>query len=388
MNQFQKDILAIINNVLNGQDNKISAQFNYEKCLEFAKLQQLQVMLFEGLKGDEEFKNSPAFSDFSLDCKKLVSHGIVQDYEVKALFSELDSANISYAPMKGTLLKDLYPNDLYRSMSDADILIKVDEYPKIKQIMLDLGFIEKGETDQDYAWQKPSCLIELHKALISESNKDFYKYFDTGWKLLKNIEGTTRYEFKPEDNYIYLYTHFAKHYRNAGVGLKYVLDFYVYKKAYKDMDKEYLKEQFKKLNLYDFYVNMERLLEVWFDGKESDEKTDFITNELFGSFVYGFKEKSRLMNDAKAYKKNGNSKFARFITMLFPSYEALKFRYKALRKCPILLPVIWIWRFIEVIFSPKRFKIATNRLTTSNQEKANTYYDRLKYIGLDLDLED
>ena len=388
MDQFQKDILAIINNVLNGQDNKISAQFSYEKCFEFAKLQQLQVILFEGLKGDEEFKNSPVFADFSMECKKLVSHSIVQDYEVKALFSKFDSANISYAPMKGSLLKDLYPNDLYRSMSDADILIKVDEYPKIKQIMLDLGFIEKGETDQDYAWQKPSCLIELHKALISESNKDFYKYFDTGWKLLKNIEGTTRYEFSPEDNYIYLYTHFAKHYRNAGVGIKYVIDFYVYKKAYKDMDKEYLKEQFKKLNLYDFYVNMERLLEVWFDGKESDEKTDFITNELFGSFVYGFKEKSRLMNDAKAYKKNGNSKFARFITMLFPSYRVLKFRYKALRKCPILLPVIWIWRFIEVIFSPKRFKIAADRLTTSNQEKANTYYDRLKYIGLDLDLED
>ena len=388
MNQFQNDILTIINNVLNGQDNKVSAQFSYEECFEFAKMQQLQVMLFEGLKGYEDFKNSPVFSDFSLECKKLVSHSIVQDYEIKALIDEFDNANISYAPMKGTLLKDLYPNDLYRSMSDADILIKVDEYPKIKKIMIDCGFVQAGETEQDYAWRKHNCLIELHKALISENNKDFYKYFDTGWKLLKKVEDTTRYEFSPEDNYIYLYTHFAKHYRNAGVGLKYVIDFYVYKKAYKDMDKNYLEQQFKKLKLYDFYLNIERLLEVWFNGKESDEKTDFITDELFGNFVYGFQQKSRLMNDAKVYKKHGNSKFARFIIMLFPPYNVLKYRYKPLKKCAILLPVFWVWRYIEVIFSPKRFKIATTRLTSSNKEKANIYYERLKYIGLDLDLED
>ena len=388
MNQFQKDILAIINNVLNGQDNKISDQFSYEKCFEFAKMQQLQVMMFECLKGDENFKNSPVYSDFSLECKKLVSHSIVQDFEVKALLEEFENANISYAPMKGTLLKDLYPNDLYRSMSDADILIKVDEYPKIKKIMIDCGFVQSGETEQDYAWRKPNCLIELHKALISENNKDFYKYFDTGWKLLKRVEDTTRYEFSPEDNYIYLYTHFAKHYRNAGVGIKYVIDFYVYKKAYKDMDKNYLEQQFKKLKLYEFYLNIEKLLDVWFGAKESDEKTEFITNELFGNFVYGFKEKSLLMNDAKAYKKHGNSKFARFIIMLFPSYKTLKFRYKVLKSCPILLPVFWVWRCIEVIFSPKRFKIATSRLTSSNKEKANDYYDRLNYVGLDLDLED
>ena len=72
MNQFQNDILTIINNVLNGQDNKVSAQFSYEECFEFAKMQQLQVMLFEGLKAMKILKIRLCFQILAWSVRNLL----------------------------------------------------------------------------------------------------------------------------------------------------------------------------------------------------------------------------------------------------------------------------------------------------------------------------
>ena len=59
-------------------------------------------------------------------------------------------------------------------------------------------------------------------------------------KVVKNNDGTVTIdvnEMSAEDEMIYIFTHYAKHYRAAGVGIKHILDLWVYKLYKPELDK-------------------------------------------------------------------------------------------------------------------------------------------------------
>ena len=98
MNQFQNDILTIINNVLNGQDNKVSAQFSYEECFEliffqlFFEIYSNVVIFFQcGNKG--KAGNLPPFFVILLFRNKFFLHGIdkIRTVAIVKYFSEIVS---------------------------------------------------------------------------------------------------------------------------------------------------------------------------------------------------------------------------------------------------------------------------------------------------------
>ena len=68
-------------------------------------------------------------------------------------------------------------------MVDADVLVKTEQYPKIKNIMSSLGYCETKESDHEYIWDKKGFFhLELHKRLIPSNNEDYYSYYGDGWK--------------------------------------------------------------------------------------------------------------------------------------------------------------------------------------------------------------
>lgn len=90
-----------------------------------------------------------------------------------------------------------------------------------------------------------------------------------------------------EDNLVYLFTHFAKHYRETGVGIRQALDLYVYQQKHPDIDKKKVLTELKRLQLERFYANMQQVLKVWFHGEEHTEASRIISDRLFASGVFG-----------------------------------------------------------------------------------------------------
>jgi hypothetical protein len=254
--------------------------------------------------------------------------------------------------------------------------------------MIELGFEEDIESAHEFVWKKDKVVIELHESLIPNYNKDYYAYFGDGWDYLEKRDGTTQYEFSIEKNYVYLYTHFAKHYRDAGAGIKYILDFYIYKKSFPNMDFSIIEAELKKLKLFEFYKNIERLQKVWFYGQESDDKTDFLTEQIFANKVYGSRENAIVAKQLKISKTHKNHKFFYFVSFVFPSAKKLQYKYKILKKCPFLLPFIWIIRGIGGIFKPKKAIITMKRIKNIKQEEVNLYQQYLNFVGLDYNFED
>ena len=159
-------------------------------------------------------------------------------------------------------------------MADADVLISQAQREKIVPVMQALGFREAEESDHELNWESAALYMELHKRVVPTYDEDYYAYFGDGWEKAHHTSGC-RYDLSPEDAYIYLFTHFAKHYRDGGVGVRQALDLWVYRRANGQMDMEYIENELKTLHLDRFHANMVCLLGYWFQDEE-------------GNFIYGF----------------------------------------------------------------------------------------------------
>lgn len=244
-----------------------------------------------------------------------------------------------------------------------------------------------------YCFNGCGCLIhtELHKRLIPSYNKDYYEYYGDGWRLAE-LKSNYRYDMRDEDNYIYLFTHYAKHYRDGGIGIRHMTDLYVFAAAHSELDYGYISEELKKLRLFEFYKNTRHTLDVWFCGVKPDNMSDFITAKIFGSGSYGTYDAHILSAAVKSSKSVGSAKavkIKRLVNAVFLPYNQMCNKYPVLIKLPFILPIMWAVRIFDVlIFKRNRIKAEQNALNYITDEKMNKYQNELTYVGLDFNFRE
>lgn len=391
MNNLQRGVIDIVYSALTAEKVTLPKDFDFYEGVKIARRHKIEVMFYYGALNYGFRQDEPLMQElFMLTCGN-IALSEQQMYFIKEIFSAFDEKEIDYLPLKGTVLKGLYPKSEMRSMSDADILIKTEQYDKFKPIMLNLGYTEVTESDHELIWNKQNIHIELHKRLIPSYNKDYYAYYGDGWQLAK-IKNDTRYSMTDEDQMIYLFTHFAKHYRDAGIGIKHLVDLWVYRKNKPDLNEAYIKKELAALQLYDFYVNIINTLSVWFEGREADEKTDFITEIIFNSGVYGTSEAhilSEAVKISKSTKSAKSVKSKKYIDLLFPPYKDMCEKFPFLGKAPFLLPIMWIYRIIfGVAVKREDIKTVIDTVEQMRAEDVNSYQDALNYVGLDFNFKE
>ena len=391
MNMQALDFLGLIKSALQNETYPLSDQFDMEQAEALAKKHRILPLFYYGALKCGVSPESEQMRRLFAVTVKYAAISASQMKQVNAVFSAFDDAQIDYMPLKGTLLKAMYPSPEMRTMGDADILIRVEQYDRIKPIMQQLGYEEKLESDHEFVWQKPNSYIELHKRLIPSYNKDYYAYFGDGWRLGKEKSGT-RYAMTDEDQLIYLFTHYAKHYRDSGIGLNQILDIWVYKNNRPALDETYILQELGKLMLDQFYQNTLDTLAVWFEGKEPTPVTEMITSVIFNSGVYGTNEAYILSAALKDAKKTGNTKTVRnrkFLHMVFMPYEHMKEKYKVLKKVPILLPVFWCVRIVDVLlFKRKKIAKVSETYNTTAGKNIDAYGEALHFVGLDFNFKE
>lgn len=389
----QKGIVLIIKSAITGERYELPNGFDAEEALKIAAKHQISALIYYGAINCGISQDLPIMQKLFLTTCQLITISERQLYEIDKIFSAFDQNKINYMPLKGTLLKKMYPRSEMRVMSDADILINTEQYDIIKPVMMELGYLESVESDHELIWKKENINIELHKRLIPSYNKDYYEYFGDGWRLGVPVsENATCYKMSAEDEMIYLFTHYAKHYRDAGIGIKHIVDLWIYQKNVNMLNNEYILAELKKLQLDTFYKNTMRTLETWFNEAPPDDVTDVITNVIFNSGVYGTYEAHILSTAVKGTKNTGSAKktrINRLIVMIFQPYKYMRKRYPILDKMPILLPLMWVVRWCEAIFfNRKNIRINHNDLKVMSVEKIDDYKKSLNFVGLDFNFKE
>ena len=387
MTELQSTLILLIKSALTGEPYRLPAGTDLAEVFQVAKYHGVDVIAYYGglLCGVD--KRHPVMQEETLRVYSSISVSETQLSAIRKIKDALEVHGVAHMPLKGVHLKKMYPHTEMRRMGDADILIDCSKYEIVRGFMQEFGYTEKYESDHEIVWSKKTVTIEFHKRLIPSYNKDYYQYFGDGWKLARPLEGyTCRYRMNPEDEMIYLFTHFAKHYRDSGIGIRHIVDLWVYRKHNPKLDETYIRKELQKLQLLEFYDNITRTLRVWFENCPQDEKTEYITQFIFTSGEFGRSHISNLSSALK-YAQNGQSeqsiKRRRALRTIFPTYAEMSIKYKVLRKWPILLPVMWLVRIYRKVFIKKRAQRFIDRQKNVNISKISEYQQSLNYVGLD-----
>ena len=384
MDAIQRGIILLLKSAVTGQPEQLPSGFSLEEALPMIKKHKIISPVYEGAV---RCGMNPQLSEMR-SLLQISYHLSIQNEKqmrmTERVFRTFEENGIDYLGFKGCVLKYLYPQPSLRPMGDADILIHQADHGRIVPLMETMGFTLRNEDDHVYLWESKDLKVELHKCLVPPMDADYYTYYGAGWRLAIHGEGH-RYEMKPEDAYIFLFAHFARHYRFSGIGCRHVLDLYVYRRAYPDMDEEYIHAELKKLGLFTFYMNMERTLAVWFEGEQPDSVTELITEFVFRSGNWGSQESHSLLSQVR--KAEGrtvrHSKQRALFSGLFPSLSVMRRQYPILQRWAFLQPVMWIYRIFHILLF--RRKSVTKRakiIQTVNDEKSELYRRSLEAVGL------
>ena len=393
LSESRKGVLTLVRNALLDEKTPLPEGSDFGKIVSIAKKHSILNMAYYGaLNAGVDSSDEVMQGLFTFSCT-VVAKSAQQLYELERIFNAFEENGIEFMPLKGAILKKMYPKSDMRTMGDADILIKTEQYNKAMPLVSKLGFEQGSESDHEYIWRKSSLLLELHKHLIPSYNKDYYAYFGDGWSKARLCEGSQcRYEMSSEDQFIYLFGHFAKHYRSGGIGIKHLTDLYVYKKTYPDMDEAYILAELKKLMLDEFYQNILRVLDCFLGEKEFDEKSAFIMNIIFNAGAFGNAQDQAVSLAVRESKSAGGAKKARSKRtrqIFFPSLKYMKLRYHILDKAPILLPFMWVVRVFDVLlFRRGNIKRNTKNLKNLTPENIENFQQALLYVGLDYNFKE
>ena len=386
MNTLQQGLIALMKSAVTVQPYALPEGFDLEAAYPLIQKHHIDAMAYDGAVRCGIDRKSPAMQQLFQSYLKVMMKSEGQMRDVQAVLAAFDAQGIDYMPLKGCKMKGMYPKPELRVMGDADILIRVEQYEKIVPIMESLHFQVGLESDHELVWKSKGLYLELHKHLIPSYNKDFYAYFGEGWQLAKKERGT-RYAMSPEDEWIFLFTHFAKHYRDGGIGCRYVTDLWVYRNTHPAMDEGYIRSILRKLYLVEFYENVLQLIDVWFQSAETNPKMDHMTDFIFSSGSWGTGNSrllSRTVRDSKHSAVGFSGRLVYLWKTAFPDVMTLREKYTVLKKHPCLLPAVWIWRPIhKLLFERESLKKQRQNLQTVSMDHLQARQEALNYVGLD-----
>lgn len=363
INEIQQQLITIVKNKLHGLellDNNTS-----QELLILAQKHSLAHLI-----GGDKAKNIRG---------KQTAKIMMQEYELTTVIANCEKQGIYILPVKGICTRKRYKDEYIRSMGDMDILYRVNQNEQLKEIMNSLGYEWLGESQKhDHYVKKPFVNIEMHRELVA-ADSDYASYYENIWERCHLKSGYSYvYEMTVEDEFIFNIVHLTEHFKSGGIGVRLIMDVYVYNHL--DMDFDYVHRELRKLKLYDFFCNISMLAELWFGDDVSRSDVPNVVLELeeyvFDSGLYGNHE-----NISALAVSGGRGK--RFLRMCFPGYKGMKSAYTWLDKWPFLLPVAWVIRGFRVLFSRRNtLKGQLALLTDGEKEKGRELREFYKECGL------
>lgn len=316
---------------------------------------------------------------------QLIYKSVLMDVEREAIQDFFEKNNIWYMLLKGMVIRKYYPAPELREMADNDILFDNKYSKEVYEFMTARGYksddYNKGYHDEYL--KPPAYNFEMHRQLVSSKERPkWYEYYkDVKSILIKdtnenretaaNSESnntSNQFYFSDNDFYVYFIVHTYKHFLNSGMGLRTVLDVYLYVSNLQEkLDFDYIEEQLKKLDAYDFEQTFRSIAFKMFDENLEDRKWwdlfDVKEQEMLSYILdagtYGNLENSvaHKMGYTKGEKKKASDKVKYIFRRLFPSMDTIEEFFPFFYKHKWAIPFLYIYRIGKIPFA-RRKKVA------------------------------
>ncbi len=347
------------------------------KLLKIANSHNVAHLLVLGLKQND------LLPEENPEIEKLLLKTVLQferlNREYEKLRDILENAQIPFLPLKGAVLRKLYPEPWMRTSCDVDILLRKEDAQKTADfLMRDQGYTFRSKSSHDIALITPGRLhIELHYDLIE------CKYSTTSLQVLNSVwdSATLRpgygywYEMTDEMFYFYHIAHMAKHFTEGGCGIRSFLDLWLLD-ATENPKRDVLLQEGKLLS---FAQHARKLSRIWFGEEQHDSITEQMGEFILQGGIFGT---TKTMVTIQQQKKGGRLRY--LLPKIFLPYKTIKGHYPILKKHPWLTPVMEVRRWGKLIFCGHLKRAAKEIKINSalSKEEAENAYSLLKELGL------
>lgn len=368
-NKAYKENYQATNNVRenNSEANNIGRLYYIAKKHNLVSLM-AQAMEKMGFESDSEI-----WKRWLKEKNQLIYKSVLMDVEREAIQNFFEENNIWYMLLKGMVIRKYYPAPELREMADNDILFDNNYSKEVYDFMTARGYksddYNKGYHDEYL--KPPAYNFEMHRQLVSSKERPkWYEYYkDVKSILINDANGKNQFYFSDNDFYVYFIVHTYKHFLNSGMGLRTVLDVYLYVSNLQDkLDFDYIEEQLKKLDAYDFEQTFRSLAfkmfgenakeqEMWWDSFDAKEQE--MLSYILDAGTYGNLENSvaHKMGYTKGEKKKASDKAKYIFRRLFPSMDTIEEFFPFFYKHKWAIPFLYIYRIGKIPFA-RRKKVA------------------------------
>ena len=262
---------------------------------------------------------------------------------ITALFEE---AKIVHLPLKGSVLRAIYPAPWMRSSCDIDILVHEEDIERARPLLLEAGYRPYANTAHDVSFDSPRGVhIELHFRLLEDGVSAVMQETLNGvWSYASPREGRV-YEQMLSDDFFYYYhiAHMAKHYLHGGCGIRPFLDLHLLRHTAHDRAARTALLTAGGLCAFDTHATA--LADVWFGDGTHTPVTEEMERYVISGGVYGTEENRITVGQTRRGGKLGYA-----LSRIFLPYHALKYHYPSLQKHKWLFPFFQVRRWCKLIF--------------------------------------
>lgn len=359
MDRIIDAFISLLRIAVTGTNEELDlSDINYEALYSLAKFHDLAHIVYYELQ-ERGFLQEGEIARKFIHQKDMAQYRyVLREVAIEQVRSIFEEAKIPFVLLKGVMLMKLYPEPWMRTSSDIDVLVKKEDLSNAENALIRFGMRREHEGRYDVSFfSKENYHIELHYTMLEDYTSDkISNVMKRAWKYFEPIkDGASEYVIRDDLFYFYHIAHMAKHFRNGGNGVRTVIDLWLlnHKNAFDQSERIKL---IVEGGLVTFNDRMVKLSEKWFSKNDSNDSLDALEEYIIQGGIYGTAER----NIAITRKKAGN-RITFYLNRTFLPYSKLKHAFPVLKKCPFLLPFVWIIRWFKLL-NPKIWKRTVNEI--------------------------
>ena len=261
-------------------------------------------------------------------------------YTTEKVQEILSAQKIPHILLKGSVIKEYYPEKWMRSSCDIDVLVRKKDFGNAVSALQVEGFVRDGNLKfHDISLLYNDTNLELHFS-ICENMKTIDSVLKNVWNYAYEKGG---YEYKEERDFFVFHhiAHMSYHFLAGGCGIRPFLDLWILRRA-NFYDYDAVKKFCADAKIGFFCDAVMQLVDIWFEGKPHTDITLKMEKYILTGGAYGY-----FPNNAAVDTIRNGGKIRYMLALAFPPYCNMRVMYPVLNRVPVLLPFCYIYRLFE-----------------------------------------
>ena len=345
----------------------------YEELVAFGKKQSIIPIIFSGLQKMELPMDQ--LPEIDRERNRNLRRYVLQIDALAKVEAALNDAGIPYVPLKGAVLRNLYPEPEMRTSVDIDVLVhKEDLERSVEVIEKYTDFRSDHRAYHDISMLNQSVHLELHFS-IKEFTANIDKILSRAWEYAEPEEGS-RYTFTPEFQVFYVIAHMSYHFLHGGLGIRPFLDLWLLRNK-TIYDENVVKDLCQQCSILTFYEECCNLVNVWMENGEHTETTKMLEKFCLSGGVFG----NTAFKNAALQREHRGWKY--IIRRVFPPASEIREYYSNVSDEKHCLAYYYVKRWYSWIPQNKKLKKRFSEVMSTDTQYIAQIDELFKRLGMD-----